>query len=147
MTEQAKPNCTPATFRPRALKLAAVEAAGLLAIGSLAYLNNGIDGLVVSLIAAVLCWLGAVVAFLATNRPADPQQAVAMVYTGIFFRGAIPMVAGFALVQIFPHLTTVGLMSYIVPFYLLTLASETYFTVGELRPHIAHASRGPNTTT
>lgn len=129
------------------MKLAAVETAGLLGIGTLAYLNHGRDGLVVSLIAAVVCWLGAVLAFITAKRSADPHQAVSAVYTAMFFRAAVPLVVGFALIQIFPQLASAGLMIYIVPFYLLTLASETYFAAGELRPHLAHASRGPNTTT
>ncbi len=147
MTEQALPTCKSEAFRPRALKLAAVELAGLLGIGSLAYLSHGTDGLLVSLIAAVVCWLGAVAAFIATKRTTDPHRTVAGVYTGMFFRASIPLVVGIVLTQVFPQLVTMGLLSFIVPFYLLTLASETYFAVGELRPHLAHASRGPNTTT
>ena len=124
------------TLVPRVLKLAAVEFVALLVIGATAYTIQGPQGLVVAVVAASVCWLGAMAGLVVITRPADPSQALARVYAAMGLRSAIPMMLGLTAQQMFPQLAAAGLMIYIVPFYLVTLASETLFAVGEFRPRL-----------
>lgn len=99
-------------------------------------MSQGVQGLVVAIVAASVCWLGALAALIVVSRPADPAQAFARVYAAMGLRSAVPLMLGLAALENFPQLAEAGLMIYIVPFYLVTLASETLFAVGGIRPRL-----------
>jgi len=127
--EQATTNLSWTPLLPRVSKLAAVELLALAMIGMVAYWSHGTQGLVAALIAASVCWLGAVMALIVTSRPADARQAISMVYAAVLLRGAFPLVVAVVLRSGYPSLVAAGLMIYIILFYLVTLASETFFSV------------------
>ncbi len=134
MTEQAPAQLSGTPIIPRALKLAVVELMALAVIGTAAYWSHGPQGLIAALIAASVCWLGAIVALIVTGRGseqvrAEPSRAITMVYVSIMLRGAIPLIAVVVLQGLNPSLAAAGLMIYIVAFYLVTLASETVASV------------------
>ncbi len=138
MTKQAAAQLSWIPILPRASKLAVVEVLALALIGTVAYGHQGMRGLAAALLSACVCWMGAVVALIVTGRRAessetDPSRAIAMAYVAMMLRGAIPLMAIVVVQVLYPRWGEAGLMIYVVPFYLVTLASETVFSVMELR--------------
>jgi predicted tellurium resistance membrane protein TerC len=65
-----------------------------------------------------------VLALLCTTT-VQQQVPVAGLLLGMVFRMGLPLVAGFALHQLFPALAEAGMIGFVLAYYLLTLSVET----------------------
>ena len=82
-------------------------------------------------VAAVVCWLGAVLALMMTSVvPTQPNGALSQLLLSIIFRTALPFGAGVLISASGGALADAGAFGLIVAFYLVTLATETTLSVG-----------------
>lgn len=111
---------------PRALGLLSLGTlAGALVCGSWAYAAHGLAGTAATATAAVVCWVGAVIALVLLERSRGTHRAVYAVLGGMLIRLTLPILAAIFLPSRAPLLAEGALLGQIVVFYLLTLALET----------------------
>lgn len=104
----------------------------LLALGPFAWVGNsksGPAGVLAALVAAGVCWSGAVLALICTGARRGPKQAVARLMLGMLFRMGLPLVGGAILDWRGGEVAEAGVFGMIVGFYLITLVVETWLSL------------------
>lgn len=115
--------------RRRALVLAAMMLALGLALAPVAWVRNGVDGLLAEALAGGLSLAGALAALAMFARFPRADQVLHAMAGGMLLRSALPLAAGTALYLSQPWLAKAGLLVYLVAFYLPALALETVLLV------------------
>ena len=114
------------------LALVVVVVFGLVApvAGSL----KGVAGLTAAAVAAALCLAGAGVALLASRLPRGPNGAMVGMLLGMTARMGIPLGVGFLFHIRGGPLAEAGLLYYLLAFYPITLALETWLSLPASQP-------------
>ena len=113
--------------------LAAVVVLAFPAFAWYGFAQSGFNGILAAVVAAGVCFGGAVAALLVTTLLIGPQSGVQGTLLGTMFRTGVPLGAAVALSQGGP-LTETGVVGMILIYYLLTLSVETLLAVLLLRP-------------
>lgn len=103
-------------------------------VGPVAWYLAGPLGLTAAAVAAGLCLVGATVALLSVHLFRGPSVAVAGVLLGMAARMVIPLGGGFVLHTHGGPLAEAGLLYYLLVFYPITLALETWLSLPETKP-------------
>lgn len=111
-----------------AARLAGVAAATLAVIAPVAYLAGHRGGLAAAALACVVCGTAAIAGLIVSQRYAQRDQAVAGVLAGMAVR--ISLVPGALLALRFwgVDLVETGLAFFLVAFYLIMLAADTWLS-------------------
>jgi hypothetical protein len=116
----------------QALLISAVLLVAWLAAAPLAYELSGNDGLVASLIGAVVCWTGALLALAIAACLHGPAAAMYSMLLGMFARAFVPLLLGVVLHLQFPELASSGMIFYLLSFYLVALVAETVLLLAQI---------------
>jgi hypothetical protein len=120
---------------------AALLFAGLL-LAPLAYTASGRLGLSVELLAAVVCWLGALFSLSISALIRGGVSVMNRLALGMTARAMVPLVLGVGLHHKHADLAGAGLIFYVLAFYMVTLAADTVLLVAQvpqpLVPRKAH---------
>jgi hypothetical protein len=94
-----------------------------------AFESHGGDGVVATVLAAVVCWISAAAALVITVQTTGGPQAVTGLFLAIGMRTFPPLMVGVAGTIVGGRLADAGLFGLIVIFYLLALVVETCVAV------------------
>lgn len=95
---------------------------------------SGWQGCAASACAALLCFAAGVAVVLVTLFASSPEHVAYFVVLGMFFRMGIPLVACLAIYVRGGWLVEAGLVYYLLVYYPLALAAETWLDVVRLSP-------------
>jgi hypothetical protein len=109
----------------------------LALVAPVAGVLDGVSGVAAAAVAAALCLAGAGVALPASRVASGPNGALVGVLLGTAARMAIPLGGGFVLQIRAEPLAEAGLLYYLLAFYPVTLALETWVSL----PRTQAASR------
>lgn len=112
--------------------VAAALAAAWVAVAPLAWGVSGSFGLVMALLAASLCWLGALFSLLISALLRSSDSIMSRLALGMTARAMVPLVLGTGLHVKYPQLAAAGLILYVVAFYLVALAADTALLVAQV---------------
>lgn len=120
--------------------------AGTLLLGGLvvlpvAYAVGGPAGLVAALSAAALCLASGALSLLASTVVSRASAPLGGLLVGIMVRMALPLGAVMVIYHRGGWLVAAGMIYYVLVFYMITLAAETWIAVGQT-DSVATASRG-----
>lgn len=90
---------------------------------------HGTVGVTTAMIAAFVCWVGALPSLFGLALTRGTPAAVQAMLFGMLFRTAIPLGAGFVLQQLGGELARAGVFGMILCYYLWTLLIETLVSV------------------
>jgi hypothetical protein len=91
--------------------------------------HGGADAVAAATLAAFLCWTGGTSALVLGGMLRGPQLALYALLTGLFVRMGIPLAFGFAIQLRGGPLVEVGFIYYLLIFYLISLAVETWLSL------------------
>lgn len=114
------------------LLTAAAVLAGVAA-GWFAYVRQGSAGVVAVAVADATCWLAAMAALVLAGSLRNTPHAVGGILGGTLVRMLAPLAVGLGCRLAAPELFRVGLLGWMVIFFLLALAVETLLLVGVVR--------------
>ncbi len=114
-----------------ALALAEVVALGI----------SGSQGAIAAAVAALVCWIGAIVALGAAAIFHGPAGAMPRMLVGMLGRTLFPLVLGVTLHFKVPALAEGGMVFYLLVFYFLAMATETVLLVAQVSSTRAGAPR------
>ncbi len=122
-------------FRPRGLPasvamLSAVLAASYLLLAPFVYRLQGADGLSAAAVAAVVCLVSALAGLLVSQCFSGPDHALAGVLVGMGFRMTLPLTVCVVAQLQGGALAQAGFVFYIIAFYLVSLAIDTWLATG-----------------
>lgn len=86
------------------IQLTLAMAAAMAILGYAGYQSDGNQGLQFSLVAGIVCWLGALLALITTALTRTPERATAGVLAAMIFRLGFPLLALFILRESTPNL-------------------------------------------
>jgi hypothetical protein len=109
----------------------------LLVVGPLSYLWFGLESFQAALVANGICLAASIVAALLGELPRGENRVLYGMLLGTLFRMGIPLLAGLALDQRYPSLAEAGVMYYLIFFYLVILAADTWLSVELLKSSLA----------
>lgn len=101
---------------------------------------RGATSVAAASVAAVLCLLGAIGAMLAGELLRQPDRMLAAVGLGMALRMAVPLGLGLTIHLHGGPLAKAGLLYYLLIFYPVTLAVETWLTLPRIEPGAKAAS-------
>jgi len=104
--------------------LAAMVALGWLLLCPLSYGLSGVDGLVASAVAALVCLAGGELGLLVAAAFRGPMAAMNGAVLGMLVRMVVPLFGGVAIHLMVPRLADAGFVFYLVAFYMVDLAAE-----------------------
>jgi hypothetical protein len=104
-------------------------------VGYFAYVKFSVAGVKSAGIASGVCWLAATAALLVTGFVKQSPSGVAGILVACALRFGLPLTAGIVLQSAGGALAESGFLSWIVVFYLITLAVETTLSVLLHRNH------------
>jgi hypothetical protein len=110
--------------------LVAITALAYAIIAPLAYHLHGYDGLRAAGVACLVCLVGAVVALFVSDAFQNEKFAFAGVLVGTAARMVLPMLTCGAVCWRGGPLAEAGMAFYLVVFYMIILAVETWVAVG-----------------
>jgi hypothetical protein len=125
--------CAEPSLALACLLLAAAVTLAAGASGYWAYARHGSSGLAAVAIAAVACWIAATGALLLAGWLRNTPHSVSGILGGTLLRISLPLVAAAGCKIAAPALFQVGLLGYLLLFFLLTLVVETLLLVWLLR--------------
>ena len=117
----------------RGAQLLIVIATSYLALAPLAYALGGGTGLLASAIAAVVCLLAGAGALVVGNLFPGPQSVAIGALAGMLVRMAAPLLFVVIVYSQGGPLVEAGLVFYLLAYYLITLAAETWMSVRLLK--------------
>jgi hypothetical protein len=120
----------------RAMVLGIVVVVVFVLIGPVAGGLGGCVALAAAALAAALCLTGAIVALVASHLLQGPHHAMAGMLTGMAARMGIPLAFGLTIHLHGGSLAEAGLLNYLMVFYPVTLAVETFLVLPECRRSI-----------
>ena len=94
-------------------------------VGYFAYLRGGVDGVKSAGVAALVCWVAATAALLVSGSVKQSPSGVAGILLASALRFGLPLAAAILLQSGGGNFAEAGFLSWIVLFYLITLAVET----------------------
>ncbi len=103
---------------------------GLLA--PLAYGVSGTQGLLAALVAAVVCWVGALFSLLISAMVRGSVTVMHRMLFGMTARAMAPLVLGTGLHMNDAALASAGLIFYVIVFYMVTLAADTALLLAQV---------------
>ncbi len=122
--------------------IAAALAGAFLLLAPLAYGVSGLFGLKVALLAALLCWMGALFSLSISALIRGGVSVMNRLALGMTARAMVPLVLGVGLHMKHADLAGAGLIFYVLVFYMVTLAADTALLVSQvpqpLVPRKAH---------
>lgn len=98
-------------------------------VGGVVGATRGVSGVLAALVAAGVCWFGAMAALVVAGGAGRDGRAVQAHLKGMFFRLGLPLAAGLALQKAGGVLAEGGVFGQIVVFYLITLTAETLLSL------------------
>jgi len=107
-----------------------------------AYAGSGRAELTASVVAAALCWSSGSAALLVTATLGVGPNRVAGLLLAVFCRTVVPLIITIALLASMKPLAAAGLFSYVLTFYLITLAVETGLSVWIISGSAARTAGG-----
>lgn len=108
-----------------------------LAVAPLAYGVSGMPGLQVSLLAALICWLGAQFSLLISLLIRGDEVIFQRLVLGMTARAMVPLVLGTGLQLKNAQLASAGLIFYVLVFYMVTLAADTALLLSHTKQPLA----------
>ena len=122
-------------FRPRGLGtsaalLSAVVGAGYVLLSPFIYRLHGADGLSAAGVAAFVCWTGAIGGMLTSRWLHGPSHLLAGMLLGMALRMALPLIVCMVVYLRGGALAEAGFVFYVLAFYLMTLAIDTWMATG-----------------
>ena len=122
-------------FRPRGLPasvamLSAVLAVSYLVLAPFAYRLQGGSGLSAAAVAAVVCLVSAIGGMLLSQCLGGPNHAIAGVLSGMMLRMGLPLAVCMIVYLQSGALAEAGFVFYVLAFYLVTLAIDTWMATG-----------------
>ena len=97
----------------------------------LAYRLSGMAGVVAAASGALVCYAGAALALLLADRFRGPDLAALALLVGMFCRTGLPLMTALVIHLRTKALSEAGLPVYVLVFYLLCLAVETWLSLPE----------------
>lgn len=126
----------------QSLFVAAALSVAWLLVAPLAYGVSGLLGLKVALLAALLCWLGALFSLTISAFIRGGVSVMHRMALGMTARAMVPLVLGVGLHLKDVELAGAGLIFYVLVFYMVTLTADTALLVAQvpqpLVPRKAH---------
>jgi hypothetical protein len=126
----------------QSLFIAAALAGAFLLLAPLAYRVSGPTGLKVELLAALICWLGALFSLSISVLIRGGVSIMNRLALGMTARAMAPLVLGAGLHIKHAELAGAGLIFYVLVFYMVTLTADTALLVAQvpqpLVPRKAH---------
>jgi hypothetical protein len=126
----------------QSLFVAAALAGALLLLAPLAYAISGPFGLQVELLAALLCWMGALFSLSISAFIRGGVSVMNRMVLGMTARAMMPLVLGVGLHMKDASLAGAGLIFYVLVFYMVTLTADTALLLSQvpqpLVPRKAH---------
>jgi hypothetical protein len=119
-------------WRRLGIACAVLSGVTLVALGGFAwygYAMHGLAGLAAALVAAGVCWAGALLALLLTEVLRSPQQGASGPLLGMVTRLGLPLATGILLDRRGGPLANAGVFGIIISFYFVTLVAETWLAV------------------
>ena len=114
---------------------------GALVILPVAYAASGPAGLFAALWATALCLMSGTLSLLASTAVSRASTPLGGLLVGIMVRMALPLAVVMAIYHRGGWLVAAGMIYYVLVFYMITLAAETWIAVGQVGG-VASASRG-----
>jgi hypothetical protein len=121
----------------RLLLLAVGMLIGWLLVLPLAYSVGGATGTGAALVAVVLCLIGGELGLLIAAAFRGPAAAMHGLMLGLLARMAMPLLVGATLHVKVPALADAGMVFYLIAFYMVGLACETWLILSTIEPSLA----------